>query len=214
MTTKQVQPHESQSAEYWMLGHVVLHYYHILRHASTCSSACVPDDRAGCEVWRSSVSIRVSELEHRCRVLTDMCPMACLFLRFTHKAKNTLQHSRETQRHWVEDWIIRRTEKLKVTASPRWCMCTLNKGRMFRRAVVTQPHRLVVGECIAVWWLMTSFKSPYLWLPYFSGKPDRFGIGIFGTPLLWLESFPSHPSAALLHCFFSLICLKCFFQLW
>lgn len=54
-------------------------------------------------VWRSCVSIRVSELEHRCRVMTDMCPMACLFLWFTHKAKNTLQHARET--HWpcVED---------------------------------------------------------------------------------------------------------------
>lgn len=66
----------------------------------------------------------------------------------------------ETQWHWVEDWIIRRTEKLKVTVLPRWCTCTLNKGRMFRKAPVSQPHRLVVGECIAVCWHGCSLWRP------------------------------------------------------
>lgn len=102
--------------------------------------------------------------------------------------------SPETQWHWVEDWIIRRTEKLKVTASPRWCVRTLNKGRMFRRAVVTQPHRLVLKECIAVCW-----RGRSLWRLLKAQIWRYFYIAIFGTLCLpWLESIPSPPSAALL----------------
>lgn len=63
---------------------------------SGCSSAL--DGRTACEVWRSCASIRVSDLDHRCRVMTDMCPIARLFLWFTHKTKKyAAAHQRYTQ---------------------------------------------------------------------------------------------------------------------
>lgn len=156
-------------------------------------------------VWRSCVSIRVSELEHRCRVMTDMCPMACLFLWFTHKAKNTPQHARETHWPWVEGWIMQRTMKVRVTALARWCewiYFVLNKKRMFRGACVSQSHRLSLGECIAAVGadaVCDVFECPNLWLSYFPGKPRAFGIAIFGRPyFLWLDRIPFHPESLLL----------------